>query len=118
MLLPFLLLPLLSTVLAKQYTLHHRYTDSESEYTQYGIIEIPERETASDGVIRIEQTAAGAATAMEHGDEGWYQVQLNGEGLGGGLISSTKAVSSNPNANDRADGIVLPQFRTYHTCHT
>jgi hypothetical protein len=94
MLLPFLLLPLLSTALAKQYTLHHRYTDSGSEYTQYGIIEIPENETASDGVIRIEQMAAGAATPIEHGDEGWYQVKLSGEGAGGGLISSTKAVSS------------------------
>jgi hypothetical protein len=106
MLLPFLLLPLLSTVLAKQYTLHHRYTNSGSGYTQYGTIEIPESETASDGVVRIEQIASGAATAIEHGGEGWYQVQLTGEGQGGGLISSTKAVSpnANANANDRADG--------------
>jgi len=43
----------------------------------------------SNGVIRIEQTIAESA----QGGDGWFQVQLTGEGLEGGVISSTKAVS-------------------------
>ena len=89
MLLPLLLIPLLSTVLAKQYTLNYRYSNSGADFTRYGTIDIPGNDMDSNGVIRIEQTIAESA----QGGDGWFQVQLTGEGLEGGVISSTKAVS-------------------------
>jgi len=89
MLLPLLLIPLLGTVFANQYTLNHRYSNSGADFTRYGTIDIPENDMDSNGVIRIEQTTAESA----QGGDGWYQVQLTGQGLGAGVISSTKAVS-------------------------
>ena len=97
MLLPLLLIPLLSTVFAKQYTLNHRRSISGADFARFGTIDIPENDVDSNGVIRIEQTTAES----EQGGDGWYQVQLTGEGLGAGVISSTKAVSLN--STDKAD---------------
>lgn len=89
MLLPLLLIPLLSTVFAKQYTLNHRRSISGADFTRYGAIDIPEGDMDSNGITRIEQTTAESA----QGGDGWFQVQLTGEGLGAGVMSSTKAVS-------------------------
>ena len=89
MILPLLLIPLLSTVLAKQYTLHHRYSTSASgEYAEYGTIDIPEHE---GGVVHIEKTPGEASRNEEEG-EGWYQLQLYADGRSTGLVTGTKAV--------------------------
>jgi hypothetical protein len=87
MLLPLLLLPFLALARATTYTLNHRHS-SESNFKQYGTIDIPEDRDVNE-IIRIDKTSSGDL----EGGEGWYQVKMEGEGLGAGLLSSTKSVN-------------------------
>jgi len=86
MLLPLLLLPFLALVRATTYTLNHRHS-SEASFTKYGTIDIPEDRDVNE-IIRIDRTSSDLVGQ----GEGWYQVQMEGEGLGAGLLSSTKSV--------------------------
>lgn len=97
MLLPLLLLPFIAVANATTYTLNHRFIDSASGsasgsvagFTKYGTIDIPEDRDVNE-VIRID---ALSTDIKGHGErKGWYQVQMDGEGLGAGVLSSTKAV--------------------------
>jgi hypothetical protein len=87
MLLPFFLLPYLALARATTYTLNHRQS-SESSFKQYGTIDIPEDRDVNE-IIRIDKTSSGDVQGQ---GEGWYQVKMEGEGLGAGLLSSTKSV--------------------------
>ena len=86
MLLPLLLLPFLALARATTYTLNHRHS-SESSFTKYGTIDLPEDRDVNE-IIRIDKTSSDLVGQ----GEGWYQVKLEGEGLGAGLLSSTKSV--------------------------
>jgi hypothetical protein len=85
--LPLLLLPFLALARATTYTLYHRHS-SESSFTKYGTIDLPEDRDVNE-IIRIDKTSSGDLVGQ---GEGWYQVKLEGEGLGAGLLSSTKSV--------------------------
>jgi hypothetical protein len=87
MLLPLLLLPFLALAKATTYTLNHRHS-SESSFTKYGTVDLPEDRDVNE-IIRIDKTSSGDLVGQ---GEGWYQVKLEGEGLGAGLLSSTKSV--------------------------
>jgi hypothetical protein len=87
MLLPLLLLPFLALTKATTYTLNHRHS-SESSFTKYGTIDLPEDRDVNE-IIRIDKTSSGDLVGQ---GEGWYQVKMEGEGLGVGLLSSTKSV--------------------------
>lgn len=87
MLLTILILPFLVLARATTYTLSHKYS-SQSSFTQYGSIDLPQDREVGE-VIRIDKTG-GPGGDVE--GEGWYQVKLEGEGLGAGLLSSTKSV--------------------------
>jgi hypothetical protein len=87
MLLPVLVLPFLALARATTYTLNHRHS-SESTFTKYGTIDLPEDRDVNE-IIRIDKTSSGDLVGQ---GEGWYQVKLEGEGLGAGLLSSTKPV--------------------------
>ena len=89
MLLTLLLLPFLAITKATTYTLNHRYS-SQREFTQYGTIDLPGDRDVNE-VIRIDKTSSDVGTVPGDG-KGWYTVQLVGEGLGAGVVSSTKAV--------------------------
>jgi len=89
MLLTLLLLPFLAITKATTYTLNYRYS-SQPEFTQYGTIDLPGDRDVNE-VVRIDKTSSDDGTVQGNG-EGWYTVQLIGEGLGAGVISSTKAV--------------------------
>lgn len=86
MLLPLLLLPFLALARATTYTLNHRHS-SESKFSQYGTIDLPEDRDVNE-IIRIDKTSSDVVGQ----GEGWYQVKMEGEGLGAGLLSSTKSV--------------------------
>jgi hypothetical protein len=87
MLLPVLVLPFLALARATTYTLNHRHS-SESTFTKYGTIDLPEDRDVNE-IIRIDKTSSGDLVGQ---GEGWYQVRMEGEGLGAGLLSSTKSV--------------------------
>jgi len=86
MLLPLLLLPFLALARATTYTLNHRHS-SESKFTQYGTIDLPEDRDVNE-IIRIDKTSSDLVGQGED----WYQIKMEGEGLGAGLLSSTKSV--------------------------
>jgi hypothetical protein len=90
-------LALLPLSLAATYTLNHRWISPDSArspgaFTKYATVDLPDTYDVSQ-IIRLE--GSDPKLAIEGGDEGvkgWYQVQLVGEGLEGGAISSIKAV--------------------------
>jgi hypothetical protein len=86
MLLPLLLLPFLAIAQATTYTLSHRYS-SQPTFQAYGTIDLPEDRDVNE-VIRIAKTPGNE---IKEG-QGWYQVQMTGEGSEAGLLSSTKSV--------------------------
>jgi hypothetical protein len=88
MLLTLLLLPFLAVARATTYTLNHRHS-SESKFSQYGTIDLPEDRDVNE-IIRIDKTSSGDLVGQ---GEGWYQVKMEGEGLGAGLLSSARSVS-------------------------
>jgi hypothetical protein len=94
-------LTLLPLSLAATYTVNHRVlsTTGSGEFTKYGTIDVPDEYDPST-IIRIDRSGS----ELTGNKEGWYQVQLTGEGTGDslGLISSTKAVSMSPLIKGRA----------------
>lgn len=90
-----LALPFLQLSLAATYTISHRLlppsSDSEVEFQKYGTISVSDESSIGARIDRSEGSGAGIGGAGAVSG-GWYQVIVSGEGLGEGIMSSTKAV--------------------------
>jgi hypothetical protein len=98
MLILAILLPFLQLSLAATYTIQHRIfvpsASTEAHFHTYGTITLSDADGSSSSAseARIVRTDEGKSSVGGTTEGSWYQVLLTGEGLGEGIMSSTKAV--------------------------
>lgn len=69
---------------------HHPASTSEPDvFQKYGTISLPDDSTS---ILRIDRSEGGGGNVGGGSGGGWYQVLITGEGLGEGIMSSTKGV--------------------------
>lgn len=112
--LPFLHLSLAAVAAATTtYTISHRLlpyhpasTSEPDVFQKYGEISLPDDSTSVLRIDRSEGTGANVRGESGSGSGGgWYQVLITGEGLGEGIMSSTKSVRASPSKTSYASGI-------------
>lgn len=98
MLIVALALPFLQLSLAATYTLQHRIllpsAPTEAKFNTYGTVSFPDDQGADTrfDTVRIERAGSSESGVGDQTEGGWYQVLLTGDGLGEGIMTSTRSV--------------------------